>query len=90
MAMGELAWLVLGFMVLVWLVCMVLGLPVLLVWRAQTTPAQVRAAVREISVYTHQGKTAARLLYHTRLEHRDKPLRWCVEKTIGDLVRDRR
>lgn len=54
------------------------------------TPAQMRAAVREISTYTHNEDTAARLLHHTRLENRDKPLSWCVEKTIHDLVRDRR
>lgn len=54
------------------------------------TPHQMRAAVKEIAVYTHHEPTAARLLHHTRLENRGKPLSWCVEKTIHDLVRDRR
>ncbi len=54
------------------------------------TSKKMRAAVRQISIYTHHEETAARLLHHTRLENRGKPLEWCVEKTIHDLVRDRR
>ncbi|QQE65733.1 hypothetical protein GFS31_24210 [Leptolyngbya sp. BL0902] len=54
------------------------------------TPHQIRAAVKEISIYTHNEEISARLLHHTRLENRGKPLSWCVEKTIHDLVRDRR
>ncbi len=116
---------------LVWLACMMLALPVLLVWAVRrrqysggepwatsnytpsrppglrrppilprrqqrhhrplvATPHQMRAAVKEISIYTHDEETAARLLHHTRIENRGKPLSWCVEKTIHDLVRDRR
>jgi len=51
--------------------------------------AQMRYAVRQITPYIHNETTAARLLHSTRLAHKGKSLQWCVDKVIGDVVRDR-
>jgi len=47
-------------------------------------------AVRQINRYTHNKELSLRLLYRKRQEHRDKPLQWCVDVVIEQLVKDRR
>jgi hypothetical protein len=50
----------------------------------------VRAAVKQITRYTHNQQVAARLLYAMREDNRHRSLQWCVDKTIQELLRDRR
>ncbi|WP_156119852.1 hypothetical protein [Leptolyngbya sp. KIOST-1] len=54
------------------------------------TQAQVAEALKQITRYTHNRQTSARLLYAVREDNRHQTLQWCVERTIAQLVRDRR
>lgn len=54
------------------------------------TKAQIDAALQQISRYTHNRQTSARLLYAQRQANKDHSLQWCVDKTIQELLRDRR
>lgn len=57
---------------------------------ATATPKTMALAVRKISTYTHNPEIAARLLQSTRKANMAQPLEWCVDKTIQDILRDRR
>jgi hypothetical protein len=57
---------------------------------ATATPKAMKIAVRKISTYTHNPEVAARLLQSTRKANMAQPLEWCVDKTIQDILRDRR
>jgi hypothetical protein len=47
-------------------------------------------AIRRVAVYTHDAEVAARLLHSTRQSNMSKSINWCTEKTIEDIIRDRR
>lgn len=47
-------------------------------------------AVKQVTRYTHNRNVSARLLYATREDNRHQSLQWCVDKTIEELLRDRR
>lgn len=55
----------------------------------QVSPEMLEA-IRRVAVYTHDAEVAGRLLHSTRQANMSKSINWCVEKTIEDLVRDRR
>lgn len=50
----------------------------------------VRNAISQVTAYTHNQEVASRLLEANMKRHLHQPLEWCVEKTIEDLIRDRR
>lgn len=50
----------------------------------------VRNAISQVTAYTHNPEVASRLLEANMKRHLSRPLEWCVEKTIEDLIRDRR
>lgn len=57
---------------------------------ATTTTVNITAAITQITRYTHDRGTSARLLLAVRDENRSKSLQWCVTETIEKLIRDRR
>jgi hypothetical protein len=58
--------------------------------RPSANSGAVDRAIAEISRYTHNREVAARLLHSTRKANMGRSLDWCAEKTIEDIVRDRR
>jgi hypothetical protein len=57
------------------------------------TPGQQRAisqAVARITTYTHNQDVSVRLLRSTCQANMSKSLEWCTDKTIEDIIRDRR
>jgi hypothetical protein len=55
-----------------------------------TAQATIATAIQKITVYTHDRRTSARLLLAIRDEHRHRPLDWCVQHCIEQILRDRR
>lgn len=58
--------------------------------RSNQVSAELLEAIRRVAVYTHDAEVAGRLLHSTRQANMSKSINWCVEKTIEDLIRDRR
>jgi hypothetical protein len=58
--------------------------------RPQVNHGDFERGVAEISRYTHNRDVAQRLLHSTRQANRGRSLDWCAEKTIEDIIRDRR
>jgi hypothetical protein len=50
---------------------------------------EVTDALRQVTRYTHDSKTSARLLNAALERNRQQTLEWCVELTIDQLVSDR-
>ncbi|MBD2107420.1 hypothetical protein [Nodosilinea sp. FACHB-13] len=50
----------------------------------------VKHAISQVTAYTHSHEVASRLLEATMKRNLSRPLNWCVEKTIEDIIRDRR
>ena len=50
----------------------------------------IRSAISQVTAYTHNPDVASRLLEANMKRHLHRPLEWCVEKTIEDIIRDRR
>ena len=57
---------------------------------AVQTRTKVDDALKQITRYTHNRNVSARLLYAKREDNRHQSLQWCVDKTIEELLRDRR
>ena len=55
-----------------------------------TVKENIAAALKQITVYTHNKQVSARLLYANRAANRGQSLQWCVNKTIQELLKDRR
>ena len=58
--------------------------------RRPVTQAEIDAALHRVVVYTHSYDVAQRLLVATISTYRGRSFEWCVDKTIHDIVRDRR
>ena len=58
--------------------------------RNKATQAEIEAGLRRVVSYTHNYDVAQRLLNSTLSTYSGRPFEWCVEKTIHDLIRDRR
>lgn len=48
-----------------------------------------REVIEEITHYTHDEKTAKRLLLAVKKVNPNKGIDWCKEKVISDITRDR-
>ncbi len=55
-----------------------------------TVKTTIADALGQITRYTHNRAVSARLLYANRDNNRGKTLQWCVDKTIQELLRDKR
>lgn len=55
-----------------------------------TITTAVSAAIANVTTYTHDRKTSARLLLAIRNENRNRSLDWCVAHCIEQILRDRR
>jgi hypothetical protein len=66
------------------------GQPRRRVSRPQVNHGDFERGVAEISRYTHNREVAERLLHSTTKVHQGRSVAWCTEKTIEDIVRDRR
>jgi hypothetical protein len=55
-----------------------------------TAAATVATAIQRITTYTHDRRASARLLLAVREDNRHRPLDWCVQATIDQILRDRR
>ena len=58
--------------------------------RPQVNHGEFERGVAEISRYTHNREVAERLLHSTTKKHQGRSVAWCAEKTIDDLIKDRR
>jgi hypothetical protein len=58
--------------------------------RPPVTNVEFEKCVAEISRYTHNRDVAERLLNSTTKKHQGRSVAWCAEKTIDDLIKDRR
>ncbi len=55
-----------------------------------TVKTTIVDALKQITRYTHNREVSARLLYAMRKDNRHQDLQWCVDKTIQELLMDRR